>query len=144
MGQSNSMTDSTVKIASTVYKPCSFLDKVCFDTPKELGHMLSFAECGEELIPATLFHLRVADIFKGIDIASLRSPSRHICGTSVKQQRPLGLSTTFESLLLLDPLSLITLFLHQKQAQKCVKFLSKHCKHVIVYLKDYHVITDTD
>ena len=42
----------------------------------------------------------------------------------------------FEILLLLDPLSLITLFLHQKQAkkqaQKCVKFLSKHCKHVII------------
>ena len=37
MGQSNSMTDSTVKIASTVYKSCSFLDKVCFDIPKELG-----------------------------------------------------------------------------------------------------------
>ena len=136
------MSDSTIKIASTVYKPCSFLDKVCFDTPKELGHMLSFAECGgkKELIPATLFHLRVADIFKGIDIASLRSPSRHICGTSVKQQRPLGLSTTFESLLLLDPLSLITLFLHQKQAQKCVKCLSKHCKHVCT--SKMHLVED--
>ena len=30
------------------------------------------------MIPATLFHLRVADTLKGIDIASLRSPSRHI------------------------------------------------------------------
>ena len=42
MGQSNSMADSTVKIASTVYKSCSFLDKVCFDIPKELLTSLLF------------------------------------------------------------------------------------------------------
>ena len=45
MGQSISMADSTVKIASTVNKSCSFLDKICFDIPKKLGFMLSFAVC---------------------------------------------------------------------------------------------------
>ena len=62
---SSLMTDQTDRLASTVIN-LVLPEKVCNSMPKGLGNMLSFAACRgkKELIPASLFHPREADIYK--------------------------------------------------------------------------------
>ena len=59
------MTDSAVRFASTVFKSCCFLNKVCINIPKELCFMHSFEVCWGKKGDILSYLPSIADILLG-------------------------------------------------------------------------------